>query len=67
MEDLAEFVLGEERLQHALKVDVEEALVEDAVLQHVEDADGAATRRFCADEVLELVWKKQRGGKYTVV
>ncbi len=57
-EHLLELVVGEQRLEHSLKDDVDEALVEAAVLEHVEDAEHAEPQRLAPQERLQVLCNK---------
>lgn len=57
VEDISEFVFREEGLKEAFEVDIEKSFVEGGVLKHLEHAYSAAPCCFCANEILQLIWR----------
>lgn len=57
-EELGELELGEHGLQEALQENVDQAAVHGLVLEHVEHAEDALPGGVCADDVLQLIWRR---------
>ena len=64
VEDISELVFWEEGLKEAFEVDIEKSFVEGGVLKHLEHAHSASSRCFCADEILQLIWRTKNKMKW---